>query len=299
MDVGSRADLGDGGQALNAARLEAPAAPSAAATLAKRVGSALLFLPFFVWLVAYAPVWLFSAFVILVGAIGQWEFTRMFVRSGCEAYPVMGLAAGSIVTASFAIPGATPPAFSLAVVGLLSAGLIRGRSGAPDWKPAALTLAGVCYVNWLVGHALRLRMLPHGADWIFLLVWVTWIGESAAYFVGLAAGRHKLAPTVSPAKTVEGAVAQLVVSPQAALAGRWWFFPELSSADAAVAGLLLGVVGQVGDLAESYLKRSARAKDTGNLIPGHGGMLDRLDSVLFNAPTLFYYVVAVGSGGAR
>lgn len=287
MDVGS-------------ARLEGTVAPPAAGeTLAKRVASTLFFLPLFAWLVGYAPSWAFSALVIVAGAVGQWEFTRMFVRSGYEAYPGLGLVAGIVVTASFAVPGLTPPALSLAVAGLLSAGLVRGRSGAPDWKPAALTLAGVCYVNWLVGHALWIRALPRGSDWIFWLVLVTWIGESAAYFVGWTAGRRKLAPTVSPAKTVEGAVAQLIASPLAALAGRWWFVPDLSLADAVVAGLLLGVVGQVGDLAESYLKRSARAKDTGNIIPGHGGLLDRLDSLLFNAPALFYFVVLIGGGGSR
>jgi phosphatidate cytidylyltransferase len=303
LDVGSRASgLGDGRNVLNAAPLEAGAGHSTSSRgvgLAKRVGSALLFLPFFVWLVGYAPSWAFSAFVILVGAVGQWEFTRMFIRSGCEAHPRLGLFAGSIVTASFAVPGSTPLALSMAVVGLVSAGVARGRAGGPDWRASALTLMGVCYVNWLVGHALWLRSLPYGANWIFLLVWVTWVGESAAYFVGWVAGRHKLAPTVSPAKTIEGALAQLVASPLAALVGRWWFFPDCPVAVAASAGLLLGVVGQVGDLAESYLKRSARAKDTGSLIPGHGGMLDRLDGLLFNTPALFYYVSLVGGGGTR
>jgi phosphatidate cytidylyltransferase len=282
---------------LDAARLEAgvehPASTRGAA-LAKRVGSALFFLPFFVWLVGYASPWAFSAFVILAGAVGQWEFTRMFIRSGSAAHPRLGLIAGSIVTASFALPGATPLALSLAVAGLLSAGLAGSRAEGPDWRASALTIMGVCYVNWLVGHALWLRALPHGIEWIFLLVWVTWIGESAAYFAGWMAGRRKLLPAISPAKTVEGAVAQLATSPAAALAGRWWFFPELSAVDALIVGLLLGVVGQIGDLAESYLKRSARAKDAGGLIPGHGGMLDRLDSLLFNTPTLFYYASFVG-----
>lgn len=255
----------------------------------KRAGSGLLFIPFFVWLVGFAPAWVFSAFVVLVGALGQWEFSRMFARAGMESFPQLGLLSGLVVTASFSRPEATTLALTIVVAGLLSAGLWRGWSGAPRWTASALTLLGVLYVNWLIGHALWLRALPHGVGWIFLLVWVTWVGESAAYFVGSLAGRHKLAPVVSPNKTVEGALAQFVMSPAAAVAGRWWFFPECSPGDALAVGLLLGVVGQVGDLVESLLKRICAVKDTGGLIPGHGGLLDRVDSLLFNTPAVYYY----------
>lgn len=257
--------------------------------LLKRTGSAVLFIPFFIWLVGFAPGWAFSAFVVLVGALGQWEFGRMFARAGFASFPRLGVVAGVLVSASFIRPEVTPLGVTVAVVGLLSASLCQGWSGEPRWTAPALTLLGVLYVNWLIGHALWLRGLPHGIDWIFLLVWVTWVGESAAYCVGSLAGRHKLAPVVSPRKTVEGALAQLLVSPAAALVGRWWFFPECSLADALSMGLLLGFVGQVGDLVESFLKRICSTKDTGALIPGHGGLLDRLDSLLFNTPAVYYY----------
>lgn len=258
-------------------------------TLAKRVVSAVLFLPFFVWLIDYAPGWLFPAFVVLAGALGQWEFTRMFGRAGFQVYPWLGLLAGGAVTGSFVVPGASPPVLSLTVAASLIVSLSKVGDRGPAWEPCALTLLGVLYVNWLLGYALWLRALPYGASWIFLLVWVTWAGESAAYFVGSAVGRHKLSPRISPAKSVEGAVAQLLISLPAALVGRWWFFPECSVRDALIVGVILGCMGQVGDLVESSLKRSARAKDTGGVIPGHGGLLDRLDSLLFNTPALFYY----------
>lgn len=257
--------------------------------LIKRVGSGLLFVPFFIWLVGFAAAWAFPAFVVLVGGLGQWEFGRMFSRAGVRVFPRFGLLAGLLVTASFAWPETMPLAVTVSVVGLLGAGLWEGWSREPRWGPTALTLLGVLYVNWLLGHALWLRALPHGVEWIFLLVWVTWVGESAAYFVGSLAGSHKLAPLVSPAKTLEGALAQLLISPAAALAARWWFFPDSTLKDALSVGILLGVVGQVGDLVESFLKRSCSTKDTGALIPGHGGLLDRLDSLLFNTPALYYY----------
>jgi phosphatidate cytidylyltransferase len=270
-------------------------ASSPVLTLAKRGVSGLLFIPFFFWLVRFAPAWAFEAFVVLVGALAHWEFTRMFARTGVESFPRLGLLAGVLVTGSFARSEAMPLVLTLTVAGMLGAGLWEGWFQELRWTGSALTLLGVFYVNWLIGHAIWLRVLPHGMEWIFLLVWVTWVGESAAYFVGSLAGRHKLAPVVSPAKTLEGATAQLLMSPAAALAGRWWFFPECALADAVSVGMLLGVVGQVGDLVESFLKRSCRTKDTGALIPGHGGLLDRLDSLLFNTPALYYYARFIAS----
>jgi len=154
----------------------------------------------------------------------------------------------------------------------------------------AVTLLGVCYVNWLLGHVLWLRAIPDGLHWVLLLVWITWVGETAAYVVGTLLGRHKLAPVISPGKTVEGALAQFVASVLAALTAGDWLFPGLQLRDALVVGVLLGVLGQVGDLVESALKRSVGTKDTGQVIPGHGGILDRIDGLLFNAPALFYYV---------
>jgi phosphatidate cytidylyltransferase len=156
-----------------------------------------------------------------------------------------------------------------------------------------VTAFGIAYVNWLLGYAFWLRDLEAGKEWVLLLVLVTWLGETAAYLVGSVLGRHALAPLVSPKKTVEGAAAQLVVSVVAALIARAWFFPALPLSGAVLVGLMLGVVGQVGDLVESALKRSVGVKDTGRLIPGHGGMLDRIDSLLFNTPVLFYYAVHV------
>jgi phosphatidate cytidylyltransferase len=187
-------------------------------------------------------------------------------------------------------PDRAGAAFAVVLLGLLAASLDGGVGGPARWQRVAVTLLGVCYVNWLLGHAISLRALPDGVHWILLLVWVTWIGETAAYAVGSLVGRHKLAPGISPGKTVEGAVAQLAASLLAALTAGGWLFPGLRVWDAVAVGVLLGVLGQVGDLVESALKRSVGTKDTGNVMPGHGGILDRIDGLLFNAPVLFYYV---------
>ena len=265
---------------------------------AKRVLSGVLLVPLFVALLYAGPAWLFFGLLVLISGLAQWEFTRMFRHAGEAPYARLGLALGLAVTASFLAPSerATTLVMATSIVILLAAPLASG--GAPAWAPSALTLMGVCYVNWLLGFGIWLRELPHGAHWIAFLVAVTWAGETAAYAVGSSIGRHKLAPVVSPAKTIEGAVAQVVASVLTALLVQWALFPDAAPVLAAAGGVLLGVVGQVGDLAESVLKRSVRTKDTGGIIPGHGGLLDRLDSLLFNTPALFYYARYVGGGAS-
>jgi len=264
----------------------------------RRLLSTLILLPLFVWMVADGPVWVFGAVMVLAGALGQWEFTGMFERAGVRTFRLLGLVGGSLVTASFALPVSERVVLTAVLLALLAVGLLRPPAARPAWEPVAVTLFGVCYVNWLLGYTFWLRDLEAGREWILLLVGVTWLGETAAYLVGSTVGRHKLAPAISPRKTVEGALAQLVMSVLAALGARATFFPALSLESAVVVGLLLGVVGQAGDLLESAIKRSVGTKDTGRLIPGHGGMLDRVDSLLVNTPVLFYYATYARSLGA-
>jgi phosphatidate cytidylyltransferase len=172
-------------------------------------------------------------------------------------------------------------------------GLRRDLGSERAWAGVTLTLLGVCYCAWLLGHAIWLRALPGGRGLTLFALGVTWCGESAAYFLGRRFGRRPLAPRVSPGKTVEGGIAQLIASGGAALLGAP--FVSLSLPEAAAIGLFLGTVGQIGDLSESFLKRSAGAKDAGRLIPGHGGLLDRLDSLLFNVPALYYWFYFAGT----
>jgi len=265
------------------------ASASRMAGLGKRILSTLVLLPIFVWIVMAGPPWLYGAMIVAVAARGQWEFTGMFARAGVRTFRLAGLLGGTLVTTSFAPSVSERPAFTLVLLGLVAASLYRSAGDSVAWQPLAVTLLGVCYVNWLLGYGFWLRALEHGIEWVLLLVWVTWLGETAAYLVGTVLGRRKLAPVISPRKTVEGAFAQLVASVLAAVAASAWFFPALGRWQAVTVGALLGVAGQVGDLAESALKRSVGTKDTGHLIPGHGGILDRVDGLLFNTPVLFYY----------
>lgn len=259
----------------------------------KRVLSAAVLLPLFVLVVVAAPRALFVALVVAVSAAAAWEIGRMFERAGRPAYPGLGVAAAFAVTVSFTVPDA-PVIVLTAVVTLVMSAQVW--VGAPlSLEPVAAGLLAAVYVGLPLGHAVLLRELAEGAWFILFLVGVTWAGESAAYLVGSAIGRHPLAPAISPAKTMEGAIAQLVVSVLSALVLAHWLLPAWPLSFTAGAGAFLGIIGQLGDLAESVVKRSLGTKDTGALIPGHGGLLDRIDSLLFNVPSFYYYVKLWGA----
>ena len=277
-----------------------PPAPGLSATLVKRALTTAVGVPLFVWVVVAGPRWVFALLVVAASALAAWELLRMFERAGRPGYSWPAVVGAAAVTASFAspgFPGLAAVVFTLVVAVTLSVP-VWGDS-VPAVERVATTMFAIVYVGWLLGHGLLLRMLADGAHLVLLLVGTTWAGESAAYVVGSALGRHPLAPVISPRKTVEGAVGQLTVSIAAAAGLGAWLLPEWSMSTAVVAGALLGIAGQVGDLVESAIKRSLGAKDTGGLIPGHGGVLDRLDGLLFNVPALFYYASYASWVGGR
>jgi phosphatidate cytidylyltransferase len=266
--------------------------------LLKRVLSALVLLPVFLLIVIKAPAFLFNTLVVIASGAALWELLRLFEQAGRPVDRGLALVTGVCVTASFAASRLLDPlalpvfALALAVMAILTAPVWRGT---PDMERAATTLLAVMYVGWLLGFGILLHHTsPLGDELVLFVVGVTWIGETAAYLVGSTLGRHKLAPITSPRKTVEGALAQVVASVGAGAALGSWLLPACGDALALGGGALLGVIGQFGDLAESAVKRSAGTKDTGGLIPGHGGVLDRIDSLLFNLPAFYYFSLVAG-----
>ena len=159
--------------------------------------------------------------------------------------------------------------------------------GAQDWLWGVAT--GL-YVGVLAAHFVLLREAPDGRDWLFAAVLVVWIADTGAYAVGRAIGRHKLAPVVSPGKTIEGGIGSYVAGFIAVFVLAEIFGLDVTLADKVALGLVLPPVVLVGDLAESALKRALNVKDSGFLVPGHGGILDRLDSLLFALPVVYYYL---------
>lgn len=172
----------------------------------------------------------------------------------------------------------------------------NGERALPEWLPS---VGGVLYIGWLGSHLVLLRHLDNGQDWVYLAVFATFANDTSAYFVGRAIGRTKLVPRISPGKTVEGSLGGILFGALGlallnyALGLRVDVWPLVPLA------VLVPVAAQLGDLAESMIKRGAGVKDAGVLVPGHGGVLDRLDSVLFVVPVVYYYarfVIEVGVG---
>ena len=152
-------------------------------------------------------------------------------------------------------------------------------------------VGGVLYVGWLGSHLVLLRQAPDGRDWVLLLLFSTFATDTSSYFVGRALGRRPLASRISPGKTVEGAIGGVLFGLAAALLLNYFLGLRKEAALIVPVAVLLPLAAELGDLAESLLKRGMRVKDASPLVPGHGGLMDRLDSVLFTGVVLYYYLV--------
>jgi CDP-diglyceride synthetase len=184
---------------------------------------------------------------------------------------------------------------SAAVLPLIWLVIFRRDTWQQSW---VWTLTGILYMGWMVGHYVMLRQLDHGRELVILALFTTFACDTSAFFVGRTWGKHHMTPTISPHKTWEGAIGGFAGAVAAALAlcfllnlGSWTL--PLSYPESAGVGCLIGVAAQLGDLLESMLKRRAGVKDSGNLLPGHGGVLDRIDSLVFTGVIVYYFVLWV------
>jgi len=157
----------------------------------------------------------------------------------------------------------------------------------------AWTMAGILYIGWLLSYFIALRGLDSGREWVFLAMFATFGSDTAAFFIGRALGKHHLAPRISPGKTWEGAVGGVFGSIIVSLFLVHFFSLPLGYGWTILLGLLVSILGQLGDLVESLLKRNMGVKDPGKLIPGHGGFLDRIDSVVIAGIVVYYFALIV------
>jgi phosphatidate cytidylyltransferase len=171
--------------------------------------------------------------------------------------------------------------------------LFRIRDITAAARDIAYAVLGFLYIPFLLMHLVMLHRTTYGWQWLLVLMLIVMTNDSAAYYTGCAFGKHRLYPLVSPKKSIEGALGGLVGSICGTLLAKFTFFPQLSLADALITAVVIGIFGQTGDLFESLLKRSFGVKDSGSIIPGHGGVLDRMDSIIFAAPAMYYYVIYV------
>jgi phosphatidate cytidylyltransferase len=275
--------------------------------LARRIGTAVVVLPLLLLGMLWAPPLVGLAIVTLATALGAWEFDGLLKARGLAPFRVVGALLLAAVYVEVAFEGwvganlldaeRAVPLWPLAAVVALAALLFRARDFERDVPSAALTLLGAVYLGGLGGAIAALRVMAPSVlgPWrIGLLIATVMAADTAAYFVGRAFGRRKLAPSISPGKTFEGALGGLLGGALGALAVRAAGWPGLPLTHAVALGLLVSLAGVAGDLLESLLKRWAGVKDSGRLFPGHGGMLDRLDSLLFGAAVLYYYFSLFG-----
>ena len=285
----------------------APAAKRGAWSLRLRVASGVLFVPL-LWLLARAGGMAWLGFVAVQTLIGLEEFFRMARAKGIAPSRTLGFPA-ALALLGLAYRPQTPNA-SLFITGalLVLLALALRRGGQPRvLEGAAVTVLGVFYVGWLSAHFVLLRELPwraglayrDGAPLVLYAFLVTWGCDTGAYLMGRFLGRIRPWNSISPRKTLEGAAGGFAFALLAAQLGAATFLKAETGArlltwpHALAIGALVGVCGQVGDLVESLFKRDAASGDSSDLIPGHGGVLDRFDSLYFGAPIVYYYLCAV------
>ncbi|MDY6917757.1 MAG: CDP-archaeol synthase [Chloroflexota bacterium] len=257
----------------------------------QRLLTALVLLPLIVIIWFGGPA--YSLTVAVAAALGLLEFFHMKGFSWRHPLTLFGLlwvlllilAAHFATTYSLLVLSA---AVVFSLVWVVSRSSVEQASH--DW---AWTLAGIIYVGWMLSYFIPLRALEGGRDWVFVALFATFAVDTSAFFIGRAWGRHPLAPRVSPGKTWEGTIGGFLAAIAACLILAAVLPSVAVGWKVAVLGVLIGVFAQLGDLAESMLKRSAGVKDASRLMPGHGGLLDRLDSIIFSVVVVYYYVLWV------
>ena len=262
----------------------------------QRIITALIALPLLILCIFYSSQGLFAGLLFVVSGLALHEFYRMALPKQRRLEGSLAVAAGLFCCVGLVYATSTPALLLSIVLPCLFLALVylfRFQDMQTVSRDLAVSMLGLMYIPLLLSHAVLLRALPAGRDWIFLVLFVVMASDTLAYFVGRKLGRHRLYEAVSPKKTIEGSLGGLAGGVLGALICKLWFFAELSSADILLIGLGVGAFSQLGDLVESLLKRSFGVKDSGALIPGHGGLLDRLDSLLFAFPITYYYAVWV------
>jgi phosphatidate cytidylyltransferase len=251
----------------------------------KRILTAALAIPLVVLLTIFSPGWLFALAVGLISALAVEEFLSLAQKQGIGRPGRWFLVPAAGVAVSFlGAAGGVLAAIVIAAMLLMTAAIFSGSIEAALGR-VGMGLGSLVYCPLTLGFMV---LMPR--ERILLLLAIIWVGDTAAYYGGRVMGRHLLAPKVSPKKTIEGAIAGLIGSVIAGSAGGLWFHDSLPTL--IWISVVTAVAGQLGDLAESVLKRSAGVKDSSSIIPGHGGILDRLDSLFFATPIFYWFFIA-------
>jgi len=261
--------------------------------LRARLATAAVAIPALLALIFLAPAWGWGLLVVIVSMLGLVEYLWLAfpARAGER---VLGLVLGAAVIGAGMSAPAPGPWVTASIALLIGGGVMYVVLVRPDFERGfadlGLLTLGALYVGLLLPHFYWLRNLVHGPQWVTFVIAIGMAGDSGGYFVGHAFGRHKLIPRVSPGKTVEGALGIILGSLAAGAAAKLILLPERSWGEMMALAFTMAVIGQIGDLGESVMKRTFGAKESGWIFPGHGGVLDRIDSLLFPVTLVYYYL---------
>jgi phosphatidate cytidylyltransferase len=264
--------------------------------LKDRIISSVLLITLALLAIFFFPNWVFCVVATFFTGMALYEFYSMVERKKIKIYKYFGTFLGILVPIvthleyGIKTEGLVPFAIVLFTVFIFAKQFAK-RDDADILASSSITLFGILYISWFFSFIIKLKYLPNGTNLVLLLIILTEGGDMGAYFIGSAFGRHKLIPRISPKKTVEGAIGGFIFTLFLALLSKP-LIAGLSYWQLLVAGILIGTIAPIGDLAESLFKRDCGIKDSGSSLPGLGGFLDMLDSLLITSPILYFYVTA-------
>lgn len=239
--------------------------------------------------------WFFNIIILLFIIIGLYEFFTMLEKKGLKLYKYFGIGMGVIIPLSIMTRFELTKKWEFLFIVLTLLFLIimqfKRRDNSGVIVDISTTLFGILYISWFLSFLIKIRYMPDGAGFLTSVLMITKLGDIGAYLIGSRIGKTPLMPRISPKKSVEGAIAGLLFSVLGAVVCRPFLhftYPHLI-----MLGVFLGILGQLGDLSESLIKRDCGVKDSGNILPGMGGILDEVDSLLFTAPVFYFYLSTI------
>ncbi len=261
------------------------------ANLKLRIATSVIAVPLLILLIGWGDDPLFSAALLLVVLAALCEYFAMTL-SGHVKEQVLGVLLGLALSLRFVLPAAPASdiGLGLLLVVFFSVYLVLGGSFDEKFRRLAWSLLGAFYLGYLLPYWVLLFRLPNGRAWVFFVLAVVMTGDTVAFLIGKRFGRTKLAPALSPGKTLEGALGYVAGGLIAGWLVAAFLLPEAPTIEIAALSVILALMGQIGDLFESWLKRAFTVKDSGAVLPGHGGLLDRLDSLIFPAVVTTTYL---------
>lgn len=261
----------------------------------RKVWMALIMVPPIILLIILFPPFILHLMVLLATFFGLREFTRLVLSDSKWTERTVGIVLGLVLSVMVSLGEVKHIPFLLVAVLLILSimSMATSKDLSSTISKMGTVLFGILFIAFLLAYVSLIRNMTNGRLWVLFLITTVWAGDISALLSGASLGRHKLYPKISPRKTFEGLGGALLGSIIVALVFVMLFLPQMNKEASILLAVGIGFFGQLGDFTESMLKRSAQVKDSGNLIPGHGGMLDRLDSFLFSAPFLYYCLIYI------